>query len=193
MSPAADIVVAGAGHNSLLTACYLAKAGYRCLVLDARHIPGGGAATEELVLPGFVDGHRHAWMSHLRALMVPAPWSDLIVKTMQRIYRPEDAYAGTLFGSVESVNAGITTMFDFAHTMFNDEFPDAVLRGLKESSDEDAEIIGRCHLTAAQLARQRGIEDGYRTVLNVGPGAGQSVFHLHVHLLGGRSLSWPPG
>jgi phytoene dehydrogenase-like protein len=49
----ADIVVAGAGHNSLLTACYLAKAGYRCLVLDARHIPGGGAATEELVLPGF--------------------------------------------------------------------------------------------------------------------------------------------
>jgi phytoene dehydrogenase-like protein len=53
MSENADIVVAGAGHNSLLTACYLAKAGYRCLVLDARHIPGGGAATEELLLPGF--------------------------------------------------------------------------------------------------------------------------------------------
>src|SRR5215510_7311088 len=53
MTPDADIVVAGAGHNSLLAACYLAKAGYSCLVLDARHIPGGGAATEELVLPGF--------------------------------------------------------------------------------------------------------------------------------------------
>jgi phytoene dehydrogenase-like protein len=53
MGASADIVVAGAGHNSLLTACYLAKAGYRCLVLDARHIPGGGAATEELLLPGF--------------------------------------------------------------------------------------------------------------------------------------------
>ena len=53
MSGSADIVVAGAGHNSLLTACYLAKAGYRCLVLDARSIPGGGAATEELLLPGF--------------------------------------------------------------------------------------------------------------------------------------------
>ena len=39
----------------------------------------------------------------------------------------------------------------------------------------------------------RGIEGGYRTVLNVGPGAGQSVFHLHVHLLGGRPLAWPPG
>jgi len=53
VTDSADIVVAGAGHNSLLTACYLAKAGYRCLVLDARHIPGGGAATEELLLPGF--------------------------------------------------------------------------------------------------------------------------------------------
>ena len=53
MTSSADIVVAGAGHNSLLTACYLAKAGYRCVVLDARSIPGGGAATEELLLPGF--------------------------------------------------------------------------------------------------------------------------------------------
>jgi histidine triad (HIT) family protein len=65
--------------------------------------------------------------------------------------------------------------------------------GLKEAKDEEAEIVGRCHLAAAEIARQRGIESGYRTVLNVGPGAGQSVFHLHVHLLGGRNLSWPPG
>jgi histidine triad (HIT) family protein len=65
--------------------------------------------------------------------------------------------------------------------------------GLKEAEAGDAELIGRCHLAAAAIARQRNIEQGYRTVLNVGPGAGQSVFHLHVHLLGGRSLSWPPG
>jgi histidine triad (HIT) family protein len=65
--------------------------------------------------------------------------------------------------------------------------------GLKEAQAEDAEIIGYCHLMAAELARQRGIEDGYRTVFNVGPRAGQSVFHLHLHLLGGRSLRWPPG
>ncbi|MGH3067096.1 MAG: phytoene desaturase family protein [Streptosporangiaceae bacterium] len=52
MNASADIVVAGAGHNSLIAACYLAKAGYTCLVLDARHIPGGGAATEDLLLPG---------------------------------------------------------------------------------------------------------------------------------------------
>ena len=65
--------------------------------------------------------------------------------------------------------------------------------GLKEAEAADAEVIGRCHLVAARIARERNIENGYRTVLNVGPGAGQSVFHLHVHLLGGRRLAWPPG
>jgi histidine triad (HIT) family protein len=71
--------------------------------------------------------------------------------------------------------------------------PKKHIAGLKEANAEEAEIVGRCHLAAAEIARARGIENGYRTVLNVGPGAGQSVFHLHVHLLGGRKLSWPPG
>lgn len=65
--------------------------------------------------------------------------------------------------------------------------------GLKEARETESEIIGRCHLTAAKIARDRKIEDGYRTVLNVGPKSGQSVFHLHVHLIGGRDLRWPPG
>ncbi len=65
--------------------------------------------------------------------------------------------------------------------------------GLKEAQSDDAEALGRCHLAAAEIARQRNIEGGYRTVINAGPGAGQSVFHLHVHLLGGRPLAWPPG
>lgn len=65
--------------------------------------------------------------------------------------------------------------------------------GVKEAQPEDAEVIGYLHLVAAQIARERGIEDGYRTLFNVGPRAGQSVFHLHLHLLGGRSLHWPPG
>ena len=71
--------------------------------------------------------------------------------------------------------------------------PKKHIRGLKEASAEDAELVGRLHLAAAAIARQRGIEDGYRTVLNVGPKSGQSVFHMHVHLLGGRDLHWPPG
>jgi histidine triad (HIT) family protein len=67
------------------------------------------------------------------------------------------------------------------------------VRGLKEAQKEDAELIGRLHLVAAEIGRQRGIEDGYRTVLNVGPKSGQSVFHIHVHLIGGRPMKWPPG
>lgn len=71
--------------------------------------------------------------------------------------------------------------------------PKKHIAGLKEAALEDAEVIGYCHLVAARLARERGIEDGYRTVFNVGPRAGQSVFHLHLHLLGGRAFRWPPG
>ena len=65
--------------------------------------------------------------------------------------------------------------------------------GLKEAQAQDAELVGRLHLAAAEIGRQRGIEDGYRTVLNVGPKSGQSVFHMHVHLIGGRDMGWPPG
>ena len=71
--------------------------------------------------------------------------------------------------------------------------PKKHLAGLKEATATDAELIGRCHLTAAKIAKDRKIEDGYRTILNVGPKSGQSVFHLHVHLIGGRDLRWPPG
>lgn len=65
--------------------------------------------------------------------------------------------------------------------------------GLKEATPADAEILGYMQLVAAKLGRERDIENGYRTVYNVGPGAGQSVFHIHLHLIGGRPLSWPPG
>jgi len=71
--------------------------------------------------------------------------------------------------------------------------PKKHIRGLKEAEKEDEGVLGHSLLVAAQIARQRGIEDGYRTVYNVGARAGQSVFHLHLHLLGGRDLRWPPG
>ena len=71
--------------------------------------------------------------------------------------------------------------------------PKKHIRGLKEAQPEDAELVGYCHVVAARIGRERGIEDGYRTVLNVGPNSGQSVFHLHVHLIGGRHMKWPPG
>jgi histidine triad (HIT) family protein len=64
---------------------------------------------------------------------------------------------------------------------------------LNEAASEDAAMLGRAQLVAAQLANERGISSGYRMVINNGRAAGQSVFHLHIHLLGGREFRWPPG
>lgn len=59
---------------------------------------------------------------------------------------------------------------------------------------EDAELVGRLYLAAKAVARAEGIaERGYRTVMNCNAEAGQSVFHLHLHVLGGRVMGWPPG
>jgi histidine triad (HIT) family protein len=61
-------------------------------------------------------------------------------------------------------------------------------------SAEHADLLGRLFETAARVARDEGVADGgFRLVTNAGPAAGQSVPHLHFHLLGGRSLGWPPG
>jgi len=64
---------------------------------------------------------------------------------------------------------------------------------LDEAQPADQAVIGKLLLVAAQLARARNLQPGYRTVFNTGALAGQSVFHLHLHLLGGRPFRWPPG
>lgn len=68
------------------------------------------------------------------------------------------------------------------------------LTSLKDATQEDEPLLGRLLAVAARLAREQGLErGGYRTLINTGTGAGQSVFHLHVHVLGGRIFRWPPG
>jgi histidine triad (HIT) family protein len=57
----------------------------------------------------------------------------------------------------------------------------------------DAPLLGHLFETAADLARRSGLDRGYRVVVNTGPAGGQSVDHLHLHLLGGRPMIWPPG
>jgi histidine triad (HIT) family protein len=64
---------------------------------------------------------------------------------------------------------------------------------LHDAGAEDQIVLGKLQLVAARLAREGNLLEGYRTVVNNGRGAGQSVFHLHVHLLGGRTFRWPPG
>ena len=68
------------------------------------------------------------------------------------------------------------------------------IASLDASKTDDAEILGRLLLAAAAIAREKGFaENGYRTVINTNEDGGQTVFHLHVHLLGGRKFIFPPG
>jgi histidine triad (HIT) family protein len=67
------------------------------------------------------------------------------------------------------------------------------LVSLTDATTEDTALLGKLQLVAAKLAKERKLTGGYRTVFNNGSGAGQSVFHLHLHLLGGRDFRWPPG
>jgi histidine triad (HIT) family protein len=68
------------------------------------------------------------------------------------------------------------------------------IESLDVLTSEDKALIGHLHWVAAEVARQHGIHQaGYRTVINTGVLGGQTVFHLHVHLMGGRAMTWPPG
>ncbi len=67
------------------------------------------------------------------------------------------------------------------------------IASLDDAEPEDQALLGKLLLAAKQVAAREGIARGYRIVSNCGPAAGQSVFHLHVHLLGGRAMNWPPG
>lgn len=72
--------------------------------------------------------------------------------------------------------------------------PKRHIRDLREAQSHDEPLLGHLLTMAAGVARLDGVsESGYRVVVNAGPDAGQSVDHLHVHVLGGRRLSWPPG
>jgi len=71
--------------------------------------------------------------------------------------------------------------------------PKREIAGLHELSAADAELLGHIWTVIPQLGRQLGLEQGYRVVVNCGAEGGQSVDHLHFHILGGRQMQWPPG
>jgi histidine triad (HIT) family protein len=72
--------------------------------------------------------------------------------------------------------------------------PRAHIPSVNELGSGQAELMGRLFLVARELAGEEGVsEEGYRMVVNAGPAAGQTVFHIHLHLLGGRDMRWPPG
>ena len=71
--------------------------------------------------------------------------------------------------------------------------PKAHIASANELTEENSAVVSHIFLTAAKLAKELGLEKGYRIVNNCGEDGGQTVQHLHFHLLGGRSMKWPPG
>lgn len=71
--------------------------------------------------------------------------------------------------------------------------PKKVIRTHADVTEADKELLGHLHIVAMKLAGQLGLADGYRLVINCNESAGQTVPHLHLHLLGGRDFTWPPG
>lgn len=64
---------------------------------------------------------------------------------------------------------------------------------ISSATDRDQALLGKLLLTAKRVAAEAGLEDGYRLVINNGAEGGQTVYHLHIHILGGRPMAWPPG
>uniref|UniRef100_A0A2C9JFZ7 HIT domain-containing protein n=1 Tax=Biomphalaria glabrata TaxID=6526 RepID=A0A2C9JFZ7_BIOGL len=64
---------------------------------------------------------------------------------------------------------------------------------LSDAEDADEQLLGHLLIVAKQVAKQRNLERGYRIIINDGAHGGQSVYHIHIHVLGGRQLGWPPG
>jgi histidine triad (HIT) family protein len=99
--------------------------------------------------------------------------------TAKKVYEDDDVVA------FEDINPQAPT-----HVLL---IPRKHIATLDELTDADAATVGIVLVRAAKLAQDLHLGDGYRVVINTGDNAGQTVFHIHAHLLGGRSLGWPPG
>jgi histidine triad (HIT) family protein len=71
--------------------------------------------------------------------------------------------------------------------------PKKLIARIAEVDDSDSPVLGHLLLVAKKMAKEQNLDEGFRIVINNGPNGGESVPHLHVHLLGGRKLTWPPG
>lgn len=109
----------------------------------------------------------------------------------------------TIFGRILRGEIPCDAVYSDEHCLaFRDVAPQAPVHilviprlpipSLAEAAGEHQALLGHLLLVAARVAREQGL-DGFRTVINSGAGAGQTVFHLHVHVLGGRAMEWPPG
>ncbi len=117
--------------------------------------------------------------------MNESPQVTIFSKIINREIDADIAYEDDLCLAFHDVNPQAPV-----HVLLIPKKPVDSLDGL---DDSDAALAGHLLLKVPQIATQLGLNGGYRTVVNTGKDGGQTVFHLHIHIMGGRSLSWPPG
>lgn len=103
-------------------------------------------ATGRIVLPGFVDTHRHTWQAGIRAVAPDITFDTYLRRVLTELaprHRPQDVYAGNLAGALECLDAGITTLLDWSHVQFSPDHTDAAVRGLGESGIRA--VFGYCY------------------------------------------------
>ena len=131
--PGADVLVAD-GRITAVAPGLTASPGAR--VIDAR---------DRLVLPGLVDTHRHTWLGAINASVAAVSlteYSRTVMRDLAPHYLPEDSYAGTLWGALQALNAGVTTVADWAHNLPSPEHADANIRALRDSGIRGVFLYG---------------------------------------------------
>ncbi|KNC47802.1 ZB14 zinc-binding protein [Thecamonas trahens ATCC 50062] len=118
---------------------------------------------------------------------------------------PEDMSKPTIFDKIISGDIPANVLFEDDQCMaFSDVNPQAPthflvipkrrISQLSKAEEDDKALLGHLMYTAQAVAREQGIaDDGFRVVINDGPNGCQSVYHIHLHVIGGKQLSWPPG
>ena len=129
-------------------------------------LPADGAtvidATDKIVLPGFVDTHRHVWQSALRGAAVDVDLGAYlgILAQYGPKFAPQDVYTATLAGALECLDSGITTQLDYSHISYSPEHADAAIDALRTSGSTDQLQIARLKKRKLQLRDQiAAIED----------------------------------
>jgi 5-methylthioadenosine/S-adenosylhomocysteine deaminase len=110
-------------------------------------------ATGRIVIPGFVDTHRHTWEAAIRGCAPNSTLDDYFVDVLDSfapLYRPEDVYASNVAGSLECLNAGITTLVDWSHINNTPDHPDAAVRGLQETGIRAQYAYGSANTSLAK-------------------------------------------
>jgi cytosine/adenosine deaminase-related metal-dependent hydrolase len=137
-----------AGGDVLVEGSAIARVGRNLDAADAEIID----AADMVVLPGFIDSHRHTWQTALRGYLAQGNYYQIVLTQLGPLYRPEDVYIGNLLGAVGALSSGITTMLDWSHIMNSPAHADAAVQALQESGMRAVFAHG-----VAQVGRSSGV------------------------------------